>query len=85
MRRVLRGAKPHDPHRTHAYQYAARLHGGHRPIVLAVAMINECWLLPLAVASQQGHVDGVIALLIASAPVLWLVLHYRAGVPERPS
>ena len=83
VRRVLNGAKAHEAHRTHAYQYASRRHLGHRPVVLAVALLNLCWLLPLSVAVQLAWLDGLTAWIIASAPLLWLAFRYHAGVPLR--
>lgn len=82
VRRVLRGVKPHEAHRTHAYQYASRRHRGHRPVIIAVALLNVCWLMPLAVAVQVRWLDGLTALVVASAPLLWLAVRYDAGVPE---
>jgi Fuc2NAc and GlcNAc transferase len=82
LRRLLRGAKPHEAHRTHAYQHASRWHRGHRSVTLVVAMINIGWLLPLALAVQALRIDGLVALLLAGAPLVWMAFHYDAGVPE---
>jgi Fuc2NAc and GlcNAc transferase len=79
IRRVQRGKKPHEAHRTHAYQHAAHDHRGHRQVSLAVAAINVGWLLPLALAVQLGRVDGLTGLIVASVPLVWLALRYGAG------
>ena len=83
VRRVLGGAKPHEAHRTHAYQYASRRHLGHRPVIIAVALLNVAWLLPIALAVQLRWLDGLLALVLAGAPLVWLAMRYGAGTPER--
>ena len=79
LRRVVRGEKFYLAHRSHAYQYAARKHGGHRPVTLAVGAINIVWLLPIAGLVALGRVDGVAGVLIAYAPLVWLAYSYKAG------
>jgi Fuc2NAc and GlcNAc transferase len=82
VRRVTRGARPHEAHRTHAYQYAARRHRGHRPVIVAVGIVNLVWLLPIALAVRAYMLDGVVACILASAPLIWLAYRYDAGIPE---
>lgn len=82
LRRLLRGDKVYQAHRSHAYQYAARLYQGHLPITLAVALINLLWLLPIALAVVLGGIDGVMGLLIAYLPLVLLAIKYRAGQLE---
>ena len=79
VRRVRRGDKFNEAHRSHAYQYAARHFGAHRPVTLAVAGINLLWLLPFAVAVALGWLDGVLGVGIAYAPLLWLAFRFKAG------
>jgi len=79
VRRALRGERVYEAHRLHAYQYAARRHGGHRPVTLACAAINVLWLLPLAALVALHHIDGLSGLLIAYVPLLGLAFHYKAG------
>ena len=79
LRRVVRGEKFYLAHRSHAYQYAARKHGGHRPVTLAVGAINVVWLLPVAGLVALGWLDGVAGVLIAYAPLVWLAYRYKAG------
>lgn len=79
LRRVIRGEKFYEAHRSHAYQYAARKHGGHRPVTLAIGAINVVWLLPIAGLVALGWLDGVVGVLIAYAPLLWLACRYKAG------
>ncbi|MBC7684994.1 MAG: hypothetical protein H7176_07165 [Bdellovibrionales bacterium] len=80
VRRVRRGERFHEAHRSHAYQYAARQFGAHRPVTLAVGAINLLWLLPIAVALGLGWFDGVAGLAIAYVPLLWLAFRFKAGI-----
>ena len=79
VRRVKRGERFHEAHRSHAYQYAARCHASHKAVSLTVALINTVWLLPIAVAVALHWLDGVLGVLISYAPLLWLALRYKAG------
>lgn len=83
LRRLRRGARLHEAHRTHAYQHAARRAGGHRPVTLAVAAINLFWLLPWSLMVTSGQLPGVLALIAAYLPLVGLTLALRAGLPER--
>lgn len=81
MRRLLRGEKVYEAHRSHAYQNALRLVGRHLPVTLVVALINLFWLLPLAIwAALEGN--AVLLLVVAYLPLLGLAFKYRAGLAE---
>lgn len=82
LRRLLRGDKVYEAHRSHAYQYAARQFGRHLPVTLAVGTINLCWLLPVAIWVAQGG-DGLVGLLLAYVPLIVLAIKFRAGELER--
>lgn len=79
VRRVRRGEKFHEAHRSHAYQYASRVHRSHGRVAVAVAAINLLWLLPVALAVSSGKLDGLTGVAIAYAPLIWLAFHYKAG------
>ncbi|MDP9522126.1 MraY family glycosyltransferase [Pseudomonas putida] len=81
-RRLLRGEKVYEAHRSHAYQYASRRHGSHRPVSLAVAAINLAWLLPIALAVVLFKVDGATGTLVAYMPLIVLAVTYHAGKKE---
>lgn len=82
LQRLLRGERLYEAHRSHAYQRAARLLGAHRGVSLAVAAINLCWLLPIALSVGFGWLDGVLGLIVAYAPLLLLAVRLGAGRPE---
>ncbi len=79
IRRMLRGERVHEAHRSHAYQHAARAIGRHWPVTVTVAVINVLWLLPWAAAIAVGWVDGIVGLAAAYIPLLLLTLHFGAG------
>lgn len=80
--RWRRGEKLSDAHRNHAYQKASRQHGGHRPVTVAVLLINVVWLWPLAIAAARYPAQGLWLALLALLPLLALAARYRAGVPD---
>lgn len=83
FRRLLRGDKVYEAHRSHAYQYASRQYGRHLPVTIGVLVINVCWLLPVAVLVGTGIVDCLLGLVIAYVPLIALALKYHAGEVER--
>jgi len=82
IRRILRGERFYEAHRSHAYQYAARQYGQHRVVSFAVGAINLLWLLPIATLVAFGKLDGLLATLVAYAPLGWLALRFKAGAKE---
>lgn len=83
LRRLLRGDKVYEAHRSHAYQYASRQYGAHLPVTLAVLAINVLWLLPWACIVALGYVDGLLALLISWLPLVLLAVRFNAGQLEQ--
>ncbi|GAA5444419.1 putative undecaprenyl-phosphate N-acetylglucosaminyl 1-phosphate transferase [Microbulbifer sp. NBRC 101763] len=82
MRRLSRGEKVYEAHRSHAYQFASRRFGKHLPVTLSVLVINLLWLLPIALWVGLGELDGALGLLIAYFPLLVLVVKFKAGERE---
>ena len=83
LRRLVRGDKVYEAHRSHAYQFASRHFGSHRVVTLTVAAINIGWLLPWALAVAVLGVDGLIALILAYLPLVFLALKFNAGGLEK--
>lgn len=79
LRRLARGERIYQAHRSHAYQHASQRFGGHLPVTLAVGAINLFWLLPIAAWAALGRIDGALAALLAYAPLVALALKFRAG------
>lgn len=82
VRRLIRGERIYEAHRSHAYQRASRRLGGHRPVTLAVLVIDLVWLLPVALCVALGLVNGMVALLIAYLPLLVMAIKLQAGGAE---
>lgn len=82
LRRVLRGERFYEAHRSHAYQHAARRAGSHRPVTLAVVAIDVLWLLPMAALVAAGRLEPLYGIAVAYAPLIALALYYNAGRQE---
>lgn len=85
FRRLLRGDKVYEAHRSHAYQFASRRFGRHLPVTIAVGVINLLWLLPIAVWVARFGLDGALGVLLAYAPLIALAIKFRAGELEAPA
>ena len=83
IRRLLRGVKVYEAHRSHAYQIASRRLGAHLPVTLLVLVVNLLWLLPIALAVAFDWIDGLGGLVLAYAPLIWVVVWLNAGGPEQ--
>ncbi|MEX2110707.1 MAG: glycosyltransferase family 4 protein [Gemmatimonadaceae bacterium] len=77
--RIIRGKKFYEPHRSHAYQNAARRWGSHRQVTLAVGLINSLWLLPIAIAVGLQVMNGLLGLLVAYLPLVLTAIWLKAG------
>lgn len=78
-RRLLRGERVHQAHRSHAYQRLSRKWGSHRRVTLAVLLVNFAWLLPCAwFASIHPEHAGRIT-LISLLPIVIAVIAVGAG------
>ncbi|MEZ5628483.1 MAG: glycosyltransferase family 4 protein [Rhodocyclaceae bacterium] len=84
MRRLFRGERVYEAHRSHAYQHASQRAGRHLPVTLTVAALNLFWLLPLAVCVALDVLPGWLGVLVAYLPLATLALRLRAGLPEVP-
>ena len=82
IRRLARGDKVYEAHRSHAYQFASRHYRKHLPVTLAVAAINLLWLLPVALAVVIFKLDGFTATMVAYVPLIVLAIRFRAGQLE---
>lgn len=85
LRRLARGERVYEAHRSHAYQRASRRFGRHFPVTAAVAAIDLFWLLPIAVLTGTGRLDGWLGATVAYLPLLGLAIAFRAGAHEEPS
>lgn len=79
FRRLLRGEKVYEAHRSHSYQRAARRYGGHLPITLGVVVLNIAWLYPLAFCVAADILDGLTGVIIAYLPLILLAFAFGGG------
>lgn len=82
LRRLSRGDKIHQAHRSHAYQYAARRLKSHTTVTCCVLALNSFWLFPLALLVALGYLQGIVGLIIAYLPLVFLAIYFRAGQME---
>ncbi|MNZ48465.1 putative undecaprenyl-phosphate N-acetylglucosaminyl 1-phosphate transferase [compost metagenome] len=82
IRRLLRGDKVYEAHRSHGYQYASRKYGSHRAVTLAIAAINLLWLVPMAILVVMQYLDGMAGLVLAYVPLVLLAFKFHAGELE---
>lgn len=82
LRRLLRGDKVYEAHRSHAYQFASRQVGKHLPVTLCVGLINLFWLLPIAFCVVRLDFPGLAGVLLAYVPLVMMAIRYRAGALE---
>ncbi len=79
LRRMAGGQKWYEAHRTHAYQKATSILGGHGRVVRFCIMINLFWLLPWAAAASVWTAAAVPVAVIALLPLLGLAIRLKAG------
>ncbi|WP_045223881.1 MraY family glycosyltransferase [Methyloterricola oryzae] len=77
--RMISGQRWYEAHRSHAYQKASRVLGGHKPVTLRVLLINGVWLLPLAALAAARPELELGVLLLAYLPLLILAACLGAG------
>lgn len=80
IRRVARGQRATQAHRSHAYQHVARRWGSHVRVTASLVVINVLWLLPWAWVAQGQWLPGVVVVAIALAPLAVLVWALDAGL-----
>jgi Fuc2NAc and GlcNAc transferase len=81
IRRIVRGDKWYEAHRTHAYQRLARAWGGHSAVTLFVCAVNICWLLPWAWFASAHPPVATLCMAIALLPLVVGAIWAGAGMP----
>ena len=85
LRRLMRGERVTQPHRSHAYQRAARRVGRHAPVSAGAALLTLAWLFPLAVTAARRPALGAAVFAVAAAPLVLLWLVFGGGTPDEPT
>lgn len=82
LRRLWRGERVHQAHRSHAYQWLARRWESHAKVNWAVLTVNVLWLLPCAVfATRRPGIAAATAIFALAPLVLFAVV--ASGRRER--
>ena len=79
IRRMIRGEKWYEAHRSHAYQILSRRFGSHRKVSVGVLIINVGWLFPLGLLAAILPYWGLLICCIALLPLLILAIRVGAG------
>lgn len=79
VRRVLRGQRASEAHRSHAYQWLSRRWGSHRKVTLTALLVNVIWLLPCAALATFYPRWAGWLVLGALVPITLAVLKVGAG------
>lgn len=85
IRRVARGERVSEAHRSHAYQRLAVRWGSHRSVTSLALFINVLWLLPCAVLARQYPNYAGCVVVGALLPLIAGVLMAGAGTRELPT
>lgn len=83
IRRLARGEKVYQAHRSHAYQWLARRWCSHLPVTLVFWLINLVWLLPCAWWCARWPNLALQIVGVAYAPIVVLVTLAGAGRADR--
>jgi Fuc2NAc and GlcNAc transferase len=79
LRRILRGERWYEAHRSHAYQHLTARWGSHKKTVLAMMTLNIVWLLPWSIIALRWPNFGALATFAALLPVLGFAIYFGAG------
>ena len=82
IRRLLRGERIYQAHRSHAYQWLARKWSSHQRVTVAVWGVNLMWLLPCAFAAARFAQHAMWIACVALVPVVALAILLGAGRRE---
>jgi Fuc2NAc and GlcNAc transferase len=83
LRRIARGDRWFEAHRTHAYQRLARRWSAHLPVTGLVIAIDALWLLPWAWTAAHHRAEAGWCVCAALLPLVCLALLAGAGAVER--
>ncbi len=82
FRRLLRGDRIYEAHRSHAYQWLARRWKSHKSVTIATTAVNVLWLLPCAWFATRNPTLAVWTVVAALAPIALLAILAGAGRRE---
>lgn len=84
IRRLIRGERVYEAHRSHAYQWLTRRWGSHLRVSLTVLILNVLWLLPCATYAALHPAYALSATTVALGPLVVVALLAGSGRREAP-
>ena len=75
--RIYNREKFYLPHNNHVYQLLANKYSSHKIVSISIMFINILWLLPIAFLVINNILEGVIGVIVAYFPFLFLSIYYR--------
>lgn len=82
IRRLTRGEKVYEAHRSHAYQRLSRRLGAHAPVTLGAILITLFFCFPVACLMAAGVVQPLLGVTIVLVPLCVGALSLGAGSAE---
>lgn len=82
VRRLTRGERVYQAHRSHAYQRLSRRWKSHRRFTLSALAVNILWLLPLATAALIYPESAAWLTVVAMVPIIAVACSAGAGLPD---
>jgi len=82
VRRILRGDRVYEAHRSHAYQWLARRWNSHKKVTLFVTAVNLFWLLPCCCFAVFNPNLAAWTALVALTPLAIVAIAAGAGRRE---
>jgi Fuc2NAc and GlcNAc transferase len=82
VRRLLRGERVSEAHRSHAYQWLARRWDSHSKVTGVILAINLVWLLPWSLLALKFPAYAIVLMVGAHSPLALLALLAGSGRRE---
>jgi Fuc2NAc and GlcNAc transferase len=82
LRRMFRGERVYQAHRSHAYQWLSRKWGSHLRVTVVVTLLNVLWLLPWALAAERFPGAAAWIACVALVPLVPVAMLAGAGRRE---
>ena len=82
-KRIVRGDKFYEAHRSHAYQILSRRLQSHKKVTSGVLVVNICWLFPIAIVTSLYPSYAFLGMIAALTPLLVLAVKTGAGTTNQ--
>lgn len=82
LRRLLRGERVWEAHRSHLYQRLSRHLGSHVHVTLLYSAVNLFWLGPISMLVGSGAMPGWMGISLAYLTLVIVAWKMGAGLPD---